>query len=1152
MRRPARLLLRTALLLILLPLLLVAVVVGLLATESGSGWLLRQAVHQAGQGDLQLALQRSEGRFIDHLTLHGLSVRQADTEVEIGRLDLRWNPRALLDRRAHIQALLIDDVRLVLPPGDPSAEPTVPEIPDIVLPIEVQIDRLALSRLTIAPDITIDQLALAARLDDRGLTLSDLVFRGQGVDLQGELAMAGRAPHSLQGRVSLRVDEALTGPDVGLVEAVAQLSGDALRPSFDVNASQPRPLQLRGKLRLDQLSPGFDLRGDWDALAWPLRGAPQVQLDAGQLTIAGTTEAYELTLDTALHGDGIPHSGLALRAAGDLDGLRFTPLRLETLGGHVEANGDVAWAPTLGWQADIALDAIDPGLLQPDFPGRIGGMLHIQGGLSPAGTLNLDARIRDVAGELRGQPLRVSGDLQLQGERVLARELAVASGQNRVLIDGMVEQELDLRIGISGPDLAALYPGLSGQLRGAATVGGTRQRPTVTAELTGEALQFEDLRVATLALQADWQQQGGTASVRLDDAILGGQAVTALRLNLAGEPAAHQLDLQLDGSDFAASLAAQGGLQGERWQGRLNTLRLAQDAAGEWQLAAPAALDLGAERATVGRLCLAQDAQQLCAEGGWRAADGLGLNGTLRALDLGRLTRTLPGEATVDGKLDGSFKVAGQPQNPALDVELLPGDGMVRFEQDQEQFELTYSDARLVAQLRDDVGSAELRLGLGAGGQAQGQVSLGAARDGDRTLGGKITASFPDLSLVAGFVPALEAVQGKLKLDAQLSGTLAAPRLLGGLQIEDARARVPAAGIELTDLALAVRGDGASPLGIDGTVTSGNGNLRINGTFDLASNAVDLRVVGEDFEAVRLPEARVDVSPDLQLQGQDPYRLTGVLRIPTAAIEIKELPPGSVAVSDDEIIVGESDEQAVEKPASPVEVQVRVELGSDVTFKGFGLKTGLTGALDAKVVGSDTQVDGKIELRDAAYKAYGQDLTVERGRLLFAGPPGNPDLDLRAVRESRDGSVKAYLAMSGPLAKPRPRIYTEPAKPDGEALSYLLTGNGLNQANSGQGADMAAAALSLGLSRSEPMLQDLSDRFGFDELRINAGDGGIEETALVVGKYLNPDLYLGYSQGLFDPVGAVLLRLRLSERIEVESKSGIEQSVDLYYRIEHD
>ena len=156
------------------------------------------------------------------------------------------------------------------------------------------------------------------------------------------------------------------------------------------------------------------------------------------------------------------------------------------------------------------------------------------------------------------------------------------------------------------------------------------------------------------------------------------------------------------------------------------------------------------------------------------------------------------------------------------------------------------------------------------------------------------------------------------------------------------------------------------------------------------------------------------------------------------------------------------------------------------------------------------------------------------------------------MRESRDGQVKAFLAVSGPLSKPVSRVYSEPALPDAEALSYLLTGNGLDKAGKGEGADIASAALALGLSKGDPLLQELGDRFGLDELSLESGAGGVEESALVLGKYLNPDLYLGYSQGLFNPEGAVLLRLNLTEKLEVESRSGAEQSVDLFYRLEHD
>ena len=72
------------------------------------------------------------------------------------------------------------------------------------------------------------------------------------------------------------------------------------------------------------------------------------------------------------------------------------------------------------------------------------------------------------------------------------------------------------------------------------------------------------------------------------------------------------------------------------------------------------------------------------------------------------------------------------------------------------------------------------------------------------------------------------------------------------------------------------------------------------------------------------------------------------------------------------------------------------------------------------------------------------------------------------------------------------------------------------------------------------------------ELRFEAGAEGVAGSSLILGKYLNPDLYLGYTQGLFNPEGAVLLRLKLSEHLELESRSGQEQSVDLFYRIERD
>ena len=603
------------------------------------------------------------------------------------------------------------------------------------------------------------------------------------------------------------------------------------------------------------------------------------------------------------------------------------------------------------------------------------------------------------------------------------------------------------------------------------------------------------------------------------------------------------------------TLAAAGGLQGEAWSGELSALDVRATRLGEWRLDRAARVSLAADRVHTAKLCLAQAATSLCGEGGWRAASGLDLVASLSDLDLAGLGRLLPGEAEVTGRLDGTLEAKGTIQRPELTFSLRPSDGLIRLERDVEPLELGYRNVRLDGRFRNDEGLAEMRFELGDKGRAQGTVSIGADRQGQRALSGAVSADFPDLALVAGFVPVLDQVQGRLHLEAALAGTVARPRTSGKLQVLDASARLPAAGIALSDIGLTLDAVDGKPVRVLGGMRSGEGRIRVEGEIDTGSAAgalVDLRISGQDFQLAKLPEATVEVSPDLRLQGAGPYHLSGTLRIPRSRIELRELPRGTVDVSDDEIVVGEQEEVAETRGTKNLTARVRVELGDEVGFSGFGLETGLTGAVDATTGAGGTRLDGKIELADARYKAYGQDLEVERGRLIFTGVPSNPDLDLRAMRESHDRRVKAYLAVTGSLQRPSSRVYSDPTLPDAEALAYLLTGRGLDQAGEGEGADIAAAALALGMSKGDPLLQDLGNRFGLDELSLEGGASGIEDSSLLLGKYLNPDLYLGYSQSLFSPEGAVLLRLRLSERLELESRSGIEQSVDLFYRLEHD
>jgi len=1146
-----RWLLWSGLLVISLPLILAMA----LMSESGTAWLLRQSPDLMRPLGIEFDIQHSRGSLLRNLELEGVRFALADNRFEAARLLLRWRPLAVVDRTLHIQALELSDARLLLPPPVESAA-GVPKVPDIILPIGLKLDRFLLEKLQIEQGETrfsVTRTTLAASFDERGLVLSDLHFQGAGVQLDGKMVMQSVAPHALAGEVSVAVNRSLTGEEIGGVQATAVLSGSALAPEIDLTLTAPASLHLRASLQLEQLEPGFDLVAEWPGLQWPPQGPPMVTARSGRLTLRGLASAYRLELETEVDGEGVPPAAIELAAQGNLQGMKLQPLRVGALDGQLQADGEIGWDGDVRWDLDLLAERIDPGQYLSEWPGRIDGQISINGSFTER--LALQTRIHKLGGTLRGQTISASGGVDVLGGELRAKKLELASGPNRVYLDGRADERFDLSFDIKAPQLASLYPELSGRLEGAGRLKGTPQAPTVTAQLNGDSIAFQDLQVKGIKLNLNWQENGGKGELQLSEMDVQGTQIDQLSVKLVGTPASHRLDLGLQGQAYSGKLSAKGELNQSSWEGDLTHLRLDAPELGEWSLQAPARVRLSETLVRSGSICLIQGVSAVCAEGGWNAAKGMNLAGALKNFDLVRLAEYLPGDAVIRGELHGEFKLRGTAADPSLAFKLIPGDGSIQFEDDTQPFELVYRNASVTGRFENDRGSADLKFELGSKGRAQGRLLLGPEEQGTRSLGGEVGADFPDLALVTGFVPALERVDGRLHLEAGLSGTLANPIISGALQVENASAEVPAAGIALSDIQLVVRGDGNKPLRVEGQVKSGQGRLVIDGKVDATGAGgpgVDLKLKGDAFEAVRLPEALVLVSPDLQLQGSGPYHLSGDLLIPMAEIKIKEVPSGTVSVSDDEIIVGGDSAEQLSGGTQNLTARVHVALGEDVTFEGFGLKTGLTGAVNARVDNIGTSVNGKIELRDGNYKSYGQDLEVERGRLLFAGPPGNPDVDLRAFRLSRDKSVKAFLAVSGRLSKPRLRVFSQPALPDAEALAYLLTGNGLSQADKGQGLNIASAALSLGVSHGEPLLQQFSDELGLDELRVESGENGLEESSLILGKYLNPDLYVGYSQGLFNPVGAVLLRLKLSENLEVESRSGNEQSIDLFYRLEHD
>jgi translocation and assembly module TamB len=184
---------------------------------------------------------------------------------------------------------------------------------------------------------------------------------------------------------------------------------------------------------------------------------------------------------------------------------------------------------------------------------------------------------------------------------------------------------------------------------------------------------------------------------------------------------------------------------------------------------------------------------------------------------------------------------------------------------------------------------------------------------------------------------------------------------------------------------------------------------------------------------------------------------------------------------------------------------------------------------------------GRIGVSKGTYKAYGQDLTIERGFVLFADSPvENPGLDVRAVREIEE--VIAGVRVGGTLKSPKIDLFSSPTMGESDIISYLLTGRPAGEGGAG-GIGVAAALKATGAGT---VAEELGRQFGLEELRLDAGST-LEEASVVAGTYLSPRLYIQYINELASRETKLRLRYDINRRLQLEAESGKTQAGDLYY-----
>jgi translocation and assembly module TamB len=194
-------------------------------------------------------------------------------------------------------------------------------------------------------------------------------------------------------------------------------------------------------------------------------------------------------------------------------------------------------------------------------------------------------------------------------------------------------------------------------------------------------------------------------------------------------------------------------------------------------------------------------------------------------------------------------------------------------------------------------------------------------------------------------------------------------------------------------------------------------------------------------------------------------------------------------------------------------------------------------------------ITGEINIVDGSYQSFGQDLVIEQGKILMNGPVDQPYVQITAIRnpDNTQDDVTAGVKVTGPATEPIVTIFSDPAMPQANALSYLLRGQDIDGESGGNA--MTTTLIGLSLAQSGRVVGEIGEAFGVQDLQLDTAGSG-EDSQVTVSGYVLPGLQVKYGVGIFDSVGEFTVRYRLMTDLYVETVTGVSSAVDLLYQFE--
>jgi len=904
--------------------------------------------------------------------------------------------------------------------------------------------------------------------------------------------------------------------------------------------------------------PKLALAGDWTRFRWPLSSnEPAFTSTSGHFKMAGQ-KPWQVEGDGLISGKQWQDLPGSLRGVLDGQSIQVDAAQVGVLGGTANFSGEARWQPAESWHLTGHASNLDPAQIRADLPGQLSFDFDARG--APFGAdAALDFDLKKLAGKLRGQNASGGGHFaQAAGSADWQfRDVDVRLGRTHVALNGgLGGTRRDLQFTLDAEDLSLLDPDAKGRVNATGRVAGTNEMPLLLLKARGTNFEWRDQKLASVNADVDIDLASARRTqgqIELTGLTIGKRTAQHASLQLQGTMDAQRIMGSVEASPLRSAFTAEGVISQGQWRGQLTTLSVDDTRNLQLKLEAPAPLQFTTQQFRIENLCLKGDSERVCSAGDRDASGAWRAQVAASSLPLRALTAGLTQDMEYDGTINVSVDAAGAPSAPItgnLKAQLQGAQLRHQLGNGREEH-MPLGSGSVTGRATPDAFEVQVGLDAAEAGRITGQLT--GQRNGgdwhDYPIKGSLDATTTGLAVLDIYVGGIDKASGRLTTNVAIAGTLGQPQIEGTLQLRDAQIDVYQVNLSLRALSLDAKFD-AGALDLSGQTKIGDGNAKFNGRVAWKDREPygNLHVEGENLRVVDVPEARIHASPnlDFKLNGRR-IDASGEVKLPYARLEPKDL-TNAVLVSGDEVLVGEPQEDPAQRWI--VVSDIRLTLTDDVNINAQGLSAKLGGSIVLRTdEAQNSRGSGELNVVSGKYAALGRLLDIERGRLIFSnGPLGDPGVDLRAQKVFPE--VTAGVNVRGTLRAPRMTFFSEPAIPQSQIASLILSGGSLSAVQDAN-ARPGAARNDLLMQGGAILAQQIGGRVGIQDVSIEPTSAlsNDNDTSLVLGRYLSPRFYVSYGISLAEAINTLKLRYTIGDHWTLKTEAGKARSADIVYTV---